>query len=338
MKGWKLVKPNEIVEQEISETINDGSISKVKITKALITLADVLRYNGESECNDVVLGSSGIGVVSETEANLFGLEKGKHVYIEPKRACLECYNCKNGNTSKCSNIQVAGEDFHGFLSDFTAVDPGKLFLLPDSVPDLEALFINHIALAISVVDKLEIQKGDYVAIVGANNFGNILAQLLIYYQAVPIVLTNDEEDFKIAKDSGIYYVLGPNDNWQKEVSLMTSGRMTKSVVYISDCDIPAAKAFALAAFNACVAYTGFSNKNSSVSFAQAVKKQLEILCINSGIGNTAASINLIANKAINLSHLKLDTASYDSVPEVMKKMSETLEKENKIYETVVDLV
>ena len=123
MKGWKLVKPNDIQEQEINEVVNDDSISKVKITKALITLADVLRYNGESECNDVVLGSSGIGVVSETETNLFGLEKGKHGYIEPRRACLECYNCKNGNTSKCSNIQVAGEEFHGFFHE------GSLLLL-----------------------------------------------------------------------------------------------------------------------------------------------------------------------------------------------------------------
>lgn len=338
MKGWKIVNPLQLNEEDIVETAESVSLSKVKITKALISLADVLRYNGDIESNGVVLGSSGIGIVSETEANLFGLEKGKHVYIEPNRACDECYNCKSGNKTKCSCLKIAGEDFDGFLGDFANVDASQLFLLPDSVPDLEALFINHISLAISVVDKLGIQKGDYVAIVGANNFGNILAQLLIYYQAVPIVVTNNEEDFRIAKDSGIYYVLGADDNWQKEVSAITSGRMTKSVVYISDCNIPTQKAFALASYNACVAYTGVSYKNSSISFAQAVKKQLQILCINNGYGNTAASINLIANKAINLSHLKLDSAPYSSVPEVLKGMNEMLEKEDKIYETVIDMI
>jgi threonine dehydrogenase-like Zn-dependent dehydrogenase len=165
-----------------------------------------------------------------------------------------------------------------------------------------------------------------------------LAQLLIYYQAVPIVLTTDEEDYKIAKSSGIYYVLGQEDNWQKEVSAITSGRMTKSVVYISDCNIPATKAFSLASHNAKVAYTGVSYKSSPFSFAQAIKKQLEILCINSGFGNTATSINLIANKAINLSYLKLDTSTYDNVPETFKGMNESLEKNGKIYETIVDLV
>ena len=336
MKGWKIIKPFVLEEKELKED-EQVVLSKVKITKALLTLSDVLRFNGDLPVEDIVLGSSGIGIVSDTEANLFGLEKGKHVYIEPNKECLECANCLDGATNSCNNTLTAGEDFNGFLSDFASVDPGKLFLLPDSVPDFEALFIIHIALAISVVDKLNIQAGDYVAIVGANNFGNILAQLLIYYQSVPIVLTNSEEDYKIAKDSGIYYVLGPNDNWAKEVANITSGRMAKSVVYISDSGISATKAFALAANKASVAFTGNAYKNS-IPFAQAIKKQLDIRCIKNGYGNTAASINLLANKAINLSHLKLDSTTYELVPETLAKMNQTFETEEKIYETVVDLV
>lgn len=338
MKGWKLLDPLTIEEQDLDESAELNAQAKVKITKSLVTLSDVLRYKDELDGENVVLGSSGIGVISESETNLFGLEKGKRVYVEPVRECLECQNCKANETAKCSNLKTAGVDFDGFLRDFTTVDSSKLFLLPESVPDLDALFINSISLAIAVVDKLGIQKGDYVAVIGANNFGNILSQLLIYYQAVPIVLTTNEEDFNIAKESGIYYVLGNEDNWQKEISNITSGRMTKSVVYISDCNIPAARAFALASYNAGIAFTGVSYKNNSISFAQAIKKQLQILCINNGYGNTAASINLIANKAINLSHLKLDSVPYESVPIAMEKMSKMLDEDNKIYETIVDLV
>ena len=338
MKGWKIVKPFTLKEEEIIESDVSASSTKVKITKSIITLSDVLRYQDELDGENVVLGGSGIGVVSETKTNLFGLEKGKHVYIEPYREETQCDSNVNWKAIKCSALSTAGIDFDGFLSDFASVDPGKLFILPDSVPDLDALFINHISLAISVVDKLEIQKGDYVAIVGGNNFANILAQLLIYYQAVPILITNNEEDAQIAKDSGIYYVLGPDDNWQKEVHAFTSARMVKSVVYVADCNIPVVKAFNLASYNASIAFTGVSHKNNAISFAQAIKKQLKILCINNGFGNTASSINLIANKAINLSHLKLDSASYENVPIAIENMSKTLDKEGKIYETVIDLV
>ena len=338
MKGYKLIKPFNLAEKETDERTDENAIAKVRTTKALITLPDVLRYMGETDRADVIMGGAGIGVISETGKNLFDLNKGQRVYVEPVRECNECYNCKKGDYSKCSDLQIAGEDFDGFLSDFISAEPEKLFALPDSVSDTEALFIHHISLAVSVFDRLNIQKGDYVAVIGANNFGNIFSQLLIYYQAVPIVMTYDEEDYEAVKKSGIYYALGANDNWQKEVSNITSGRMTDKVVYIADCNIPVTKAFSLASFGAAIVFTGTTNKTGPVSFTQAVKKQLDIHCINTDFGNTAASINLIANKAINFSNLKIAECSYADVPTVFKNLTKQLEETDKISETIVNLV
>lgn len=338
MKGWKITKPLTIEEGDIPETTDNVKMTKVRITKCLITLPDILHFNGEIECENVVPGSTGIGIVSEAETNFFDLEKGKHVYIQHTRECGKCYNCATGDFSNCSNLQVAGQDFEGFLTDFANVPNNKLYLLPENVSDFEALFIKHISLALCIVDQLKIQKGDYVAIVGGNNFGNILAQLIIYYQAVPIVLTQDDEEYKIAKNSGIYYVFNKEDNWQKEVLNITSGRLAENVVYIADSEIPANKAFSLASNNAKVAFTGTVLKNSPIPFAQAIKKNLQILCISDEHDNTASSINLIANKAINLSELKLDTTSYQAVPETFNKLNELFQKEGKIFETVVDMI
>ncbi len=338
MKGWKIVDEKVLSEREISAKENTANLSKVKITKALITLADVLRFQGEISVDNLVLGSSGVGIVSETDTNLFELEKGKRVYIDPYSECGKCYECVNGEFSKCSGLLTAGEDYDGFLSNFVSVATDKLFPLPDSISDVEALFINHVSLAVRIIDRLGIQKGDYVAIVGGNNLGNILAQLLIYYSAVPILMTMDDEEYATAKASGIYYVLGQNDNWQKEVSHLTSGRMAKQVVYISGLNIPAPKAFSLAAHNAGVAFTGVASRNAPISFTQAVKKQLNVYCINNGFGNNASSINLILNKAVNLSHLKLGECKYENVPETFDTLSKQFNDNGKITETVVSML
>lgn len=335
MKGWKLSEKKSLAEKTFEPV---GETTKIRITKALITLSDVLRYNAELESNNVCLGSYGIGIVSETTSNMFGLEKGKHVYIEPNRPCEQCYNCKNGEETKCSDLLTAGEDFDGFLADFATADASKLFLLPESVSGKEALFIGHISQALAIIDKLNVQKGEYVAIIGDDNLGIILAELLIYYQSVPILIGAHDESLEIAKNSGVYYTLGPDDNWQKEIGSITGGRMAKNVVYISDCGIPANKAFALASFNAGVAFTGVSFKNNPVSMSLALKKQLDVHCINSGFGNTASSINLLANKAIDLSFLKLGNAVYADVPNVFKTLSEEFEKTGTVTETIVDLI
>ena len=59
------------------------------------------------------------------------------------------------------------------------------------------------------------------------------------------------------------------------------------------------RAIRKSAERACITLTPAEEKK----VVDTVKKQLQILCINNGYGNTAASINLIANKAINLSNV-----------------------------------
>ncbi len=337
MKGYKSLNPLTITEKECLDTSANGSTCKVKVTKSLITLADVLRYKGEIETDDVFLGSSGIGVVSEAAPNFFGLEKGKRVYIEPYSQCDECFNCKNGEHLKCSNLLSAGEDFNGFLADFANVGIDKCFLLPESVSDLDALFVAHLSLALSMIDRLNVQKGDYVVVTGGNSLANILSQLLVYYQAVPIYLSTGSKDGQSAKDSGIYYVLDAKDNWVKEVTNITGGRMAEKVVYLSDSNITASKIFTLVSYNATIIFTGVYYNTSSVSFVKAIKKQSNILCVNNGFGNTAAAINLLANKAITLSHLEIPSCNYQEVPKVFEELNAFFDKNGFIKETVVNI-
>ena len=64
MKGWKLTAPHKLEMKELEEPAFTVASSKVKITKSLITLSDLLRYRGDVDSNGIVLGCSGIGIVS----------------------------------------------------------------------------------------------------------------------------------------------------------------------------------------------------------------------------------------------------------------------------------
>lgn len=337
MKGWKVIEPYRVEEVEKIEPFDNTVSTKVKVTKALITLADVLRFNGSVKSN-MISGAYGIGVVSETGENMFSLQKDTRVFLSPSLDCKECYNCRNNDRIHCSDLQIAGENFDGFLRDFAVMPTPALYFLPDNVSDEDALYVDYVSQAIAIIDKLEVQKGDHVAVIGGDNLSNILSQLLIYYQAVPILIDTNPESLEIAKNTGIYYTLGAEENWIREVASLTGGRMAKHVVYNLNSDISARTAFNLAGFDAPVAITGDVIKNSPVSFAPAMKKQLHIFCVNSGYGNIETSINLIANNAVNFSKLKHCHAKYEDVPQVLADMAERYGKGERICDTVVDLI
>ena len=338
MQGWQLTNTKKIEEVSRGEVFDSSFSSKVKVTKALITEADYLRFNGEIDAKGVILGSYGAGVISEPCVNLYNLTKGSRVYISPKKPCENCYNCKNDDYQHCANLRIAGENYDGFLRDFMIADKNDLYFLPDSVSDEEALFIDYLSVSLKIIDDLNIEKGEYVAVVSDGILGNVLSQLLIYYQSVPIFITGSEEEKRIAKQCGVYYSFSKKDNYTQELFNITGGRMAKSVVYVANDSFTPHTAFSLAAAKSNVAITGSFLKKNSFTFTEAIKKDLTLKCINSGYGNTEACINLLANKAISLNKLNIERIKLSDINNAFEKMNKTYEEENTFVPIIVDLV
>jgi threonine dehydrogenase-like Zn-dependent dehydrogenase len=344
MKGWILHGANdlELKELEIPE-LKDNSKVKVKLTKSMITVDDVLRYTGETKVNDIVLGSAGIGILSdENKDDLFSNQDDQNkiprVYVNPYKPCKECYTCKSNSKAKCSHLKIAGEDYNGFLREFVYPDSSQVFPIPDSISDKDALLIETVSLALSTIDRLNVQKGEHVVIIGADTLGITLAQLLKYYQSLPIIIDNDPQKIQLASDCGIYYALTKEKEWMKEVTDITGGRMANHVIYLQQSKIPVKTAFQLAGYGVPVAIVGETASVSQVSFSIALKKELKLEFVSNGYGNTLSSINLIANKAIDFSKINVATTSFENCGEKFKELSEKLENDQPIYNVIVDLV
>ncbi len=341
MKGWLVNNDGEFVAEElVNEDLNEGANTvKVKIKKALVTVADVLRYTGEYDCKNTVLGSTGVGIIAQDmpSDSIFSLKKGARVYVTPYKNCKECIYCKNNDKSRCADILVAGEDYDGFLKEFVDVDASSIFAIPEHVSDKSALFIETVSLCLNIIDRLSIQKGEHVLILGADNFGIILAQILKYYQSIPILIDNDEDRINLAKDCGIYYSLSNEYNRLNEVLQITNGKLAPKVVYALDSKIPLKQAFALAGYNAQIAISGMGKHSNIVSFTPAIKKDLNLCFVNTGYGNTEASINLIANGAIDLTKFDIKNAPFEECDKVFEALSKTLSEEETVNEVVIEL-
>ena len=161
---------------------------------------------------------------------------------------------------------------------------------------------------------------------------------MIYYQAVPIIIDDDPDNLKHAKKSGIYYTVSSTSKPEKEVSSITGGRLASNVVYVARSGLNTDLAYKLAAHNAPIVFAGFSYPNLRIPMNIAMAKQLDTFCVNNGYGNYLSAINLLANKAIDLSSYNLKPTAMPNLVETIEKQIDKFNKKEHVDNILVDLL
>ena len=194
MKVWQLAYPHNLQHVTTPDLKRTENTVKVKITKALLSEADVAVYSGAVKVRSPFIpGRFAIGQVTEAEQDSF-IRKGERVYL----AGITEDECAP------DGLKIAGETADGFYRDFVLAGVDDVYPLPSSVSDEAAFLIDAIALAEHVVDEMHVEAGQHILVIGGGLYGNILAQILIYHRAVPILADNNPERLARAKRSGIY--------------------------------------------------------------------------------------------------------------------------------------
>lgn len=317
MISWQITEQNQIQKVNVQENLESVNDVKVKITKCFVTRQDVLTYIKKSDNSPITPCKIAVGQISETVGDSNFFNEGEKVYISPERACYECANCLAGKYDECLNVQFASKNFNGYLKEFAVVSKNNVHVLPPNVNEYSALFIYHIALALTVIDKLKIEKGDHVAIYGSTILTNVIAQLVSYYQSVPILVSANEDFLSTAVNCGVYYALKADKNVEKSIIDITGGRKCSKIIYVTESGISPDFIVKAAANHATVCFTGttegLDSTKNKLSLDSILTKQLNLKFVNSGYGNYETAINLIAQKALNLTLFNIPEYKFDYV-------------------------
>ena len=320
MKSWKLNTPNELVLEESEPTVLTENLVKVKIEEVLLSTTDVEIVNGAMKTQlPFVPGRNAVGVVSEVfDKEKSMLQKMDRVAIEPYIPCETCSACAKGNFDKCCDMKYMGLNCEGLLQNFVSVPSELVHHLPDNISNEQALFVSYVAFCINIVDALDMEKGSHVAIFASTKTGIILAQLVAYYQAVPILVSGNEDLLDVARSLGIFYCVNTeNVDVEKEIRTVTGGRMCQSLVLFSDSEFSMKDLYNAAALNANICLAGSSNKDSKLSIAQICQKHLTIFCVYNGVGNFASAINLLVTGTVKVDQLVGDTLDFDDLDKTL---------------------
>ncbi len=159
--------------------------------------------NTDLELMAGMYGFSGIlghEFVAEVVEGLDAL-KGQRVVGEINVACNACDYCQRGIPSQCRNRTTVGIINHpGAFADYLALAQRNLYVVPDSVSDDEAVFVEPLAAALQVTEAVHISPRDRVVVLGAGKLGMLVAQVLKLTGAEVLAVVRREKQAKLLND------------------------------------------------------------------------------------------------------------------------------------------
>lgn len=108
-----------------------------------------------------------------------GIAGGKRVVGEINAACGACEACRAGRRTHCEKRSVLGiRDRNGAFAEYLTLPAGNLHVVPDSISDEEAVFVEPLAAALEIQEQVRIGPDDRVLVVGHGKLGRLIAQTL----------------------------------------------------------------------------------------------------------------------------------------------------------------
>lgn len=164
-------------------------------------------------------GHENSGIVVEVGSEVKNLKVGDHVVENIYRPCLECSPCRRGLPMKmCEaslNVQAMEiKNKYGYYglygcAQYKASLPKYLIKVNDDLPFEEAGFCEPLATVISGIDRLKINAGENILVIGAGTMGLLNAQVARYYGAKVIISEMFEKKRNTAKAMGFEKLLDP---------------------------------------------------------------------------------------------------------------------------------
>jgi threonine dehydrogenase-like Zn-dependent dehydrogenase len=200
----------------------------IQVLKAGICNTDLEITKGYASF-DGVLGHEFVGrVIESPDSELLG----RRVVGEINVGCNECAPCRAGDSRHCATRTVLGiKGRDGAFAEFLSLPTRNLLVVPDSVSNQTAVFVEPLAAAHHILDQIAIGPLSRVAIIGDGKLAQLIIRVVATTRCEIAVIGKHEEKLEFArslgarvlmlKDIGIDGLVVPPD--QPDVVIEASG-------------------------------------------------------------------------------------------------------------------
>jgi threonine dehydrogenase-like Zn-dependent dehydrogenase len=177
-----------------------GNESVIHLLKAGICNTDLEITKGYLGFKGV-LGHEFVGVVEHSRnASLVG----QRVVGEINAACGHCEYCQKKLQRHCPGRTVLGIlNRDGAFREYLTLPESNLHVVPDSITDDEALFVEPLAAACEILDQVEIEPDQNVAILGDGKLGLLITLVLNPLVRQLYLIGKHPEKMEFARELGV---------------------------------------------------------------------------------------------------------------------------------------
>ena len=134
----------------------------------------------------VILGHEFTGRIVEVGRGIPDFKPGESVLIDPHPGCGQCAACKRGEPDRCAALYTTAEPEHpstigifsdGAMTGYVIVPREALYKIDPGVPSHIAALAEPLSCVINAFDKLQMQPGESVVVLGAGPIGLLFTSL-----------------------------------------------------------------------------------------------------------------------------------------------------------------
>ena len=206
----------EAIERELPIALPGELLVKVRACGVCRT--DLHIVDGELPGNEdaeipLIPGHEIVGIVEQVGDSVKGFKVGDRVGIPwLGYSCGECALCKSGHENLCPNARFIGYHSDGGYADYTVVDAGYTFKLPDSYSDVDAAPL----LCAGLIGYRAYRMAGDAQRIGLYGFGaaaHIIAQIALHDKRKVYAFTSpgDDEKQAFARDTGVTWAGGSDE-------------------------------------------------------------------------------------------------------------------------------
>lgn len=290
----------------------------VKVAYCGICGTDMNIWRGtDRSASDIVSGHEYCGTVAETGTDVKMFHAGDRVTVDPNIPCGTCDPCRKGRINLCEHLKALGVDIDGGFAQYCIVPENQLYRIPDQMSLEEAALIEPLACALNGINRVSMDLGDDVMILGGGPMGLLMLQLAAMKGAGRVLLCERMEGRrKLGKELGADLVVSSLEDAESAL-----GNQPDVVIECIGNPLTQAAAFELVKRGGCVQLFGDGNMNSSFSIPSMIcyEKELEV---------TGAALNPFTHrqalKVAASGKIKLKPLISSKIP--LEQLKETLDR------------